>query len=196
MYLCLCTLAQTQNTQNTKHTVSLSHTNETSSPGQTLFPKTGGLFVVRCSGGHGVGRTGCHLLWTHSHWGNQPAELCPRDHPWRLWGTWVFGVRGWRVGYTWSTGLLHLVVGTVYTSILPISSSQYHQIATGRNLVHGSDSVESAMREVSIWFTSGMCEMGGMHNPCSSHGCFCTHNHTAVYTMPHIHHAPHQNTHR
>lgn len=31
-------------------------------------------------------------------------------------------------------------------------------LEVGRNIVHGSDSVESANREISLWFPEGVCE--------------------------------------
>eukprot|EP01026_Neomeris_dumetosa_P032233 TRINITY_DN2555_c0_g1_i1.p2 TRINITY_DN2555_c0_g1~~TRINITY_DN2555_c0_g1_i1.p2 ORF type:complete len:153 (-),score=21.33 TRINITY_DN2555_c0_g1_i1:157-615(-) len=31
-------------------------------------------------------------------------------------------------------------------------------LAVGRNIIHGSDSVESAKREIELWFPEGLCE--------------------------------------
>lgn len=34
----------------------------------------------------------------------------------------------------------------------------------GRNIVHGSDSVENGKREISLWFPEGVCEWKSCHN--------------------------------
>ena len=35
-------------------------------------------------------------------------------------------------------------------------------IDVGRNIIHGSDSVESAKKEIALWFPEGICE----YQPC------------------------------
>ena len=38
-------------------------------------------------------------------------------------------------------------------------------IITGRNVIHGSDAVESANREIALWFPEGICSYAQVAQP-------------------------------
>ena len=38
-------------------------------------------------------------------------------------------------------------------------------ISTGRNVIHGSDAVESAQREIALWFPEGVCSYSAVAQP-------------------------------
>lgn len=39
-----------------------------------------------------------------------------------------------------------------------------YALDTGRNICHGSDSVESAEREIALWFKEGLCDVPSSSN--------------------------------